>query len=92
MNKSELISKLTAGLVKISFTKVNGETRLMHATLDKKRIQYSNTSDIVNVQRSPVGTQAVWDNDAPGWRSFRLSSVISVDDVPVNGIDLDMPS
>tara|TARA_B110000259_G_C13706935_1_gene278782 strand:+ start:205 stop:498 length:294 start_codon:yes stop_codon:yes gene_type:complete len=92
MNKSEVVSKLLADVIDVTFTKVDGSSRMMRATLDTNRIQYDNPSDVVRVQKSLESVQAVWDVDASAWRSFRWSSVTEVDGVKTSGVDLGVPS
>jgi len=88
MKKSEVIEKLSNGVVDIQFTKVSGATRLMKATLNDNSIAYQNISEVVNTKKNPDNVQPVWDVDASGWRSFRWSSVTEVDGVTVSGVDL----
>ena len=90
MNKSELIEKLNSGVVSLEFTKVDGTTRLMEATLSKEHgVSYDKVSAGGATEKPGGNAQPVWDVSSQGWRSFRWSSVISVDGVTVSGINLD---
>lgn len=90
MNKSEVIEKLNSGIVSLEFVKVDGTTRLMEATLSKEHgVSYDKLSVGGATEKSTGNAQPVWDLTTNGWRSFRWSSVTSVDGVTVAGINLD---
>lgn len=63
------------GVVKVVFTKANGDIREMDCTLKQELLP--ETSQKSN---HPVGdTMVVFDLDANAWRSFRLDRVISME-------------
>lgn len=72
----EIKACLQEGIVEVTFTKANGEERVMLATLN---------DGLIPVDLQPKGTdrktsdqvQAVYDVEADGWRSFRWDSIIS---------------
>lgn len=64
---------LSDGTVTVTFTKVNGETRVMRCTLSESLMPPTlNTSDQRKVNTDVC---AVWDLDAQAWRSFRWDTV-----------------
>jgi len=75
MNKSDLVKMLNEGIVTVEFTKADGSTRIMEATLEESSVGYTNSSDVVHTRRVPDSVQAVWDVGANGWRSFRWDSI-----------------
>lgn len=61
---------------KVVFTKVNGDTRVMHCTLNPDMLpQEENESTRTKKENDSV--QAVYDVEAKGWRSFRWDSLTS---------------
>ena len=74
----EMIKELQAGTKVVTFTKVNGEQRVMTCTLDQNLIpqdvreSVAKSPKTVNEEVLPV-----WDTTAQGWRSFRIDSVVS---------------
>lgn len=76
--RSEMIKELQSGTKVVTFTKVNGEKRVMTCTLDANLITEDVREDVV---KSPKAVNEevlpVWDVNAKGWRSFRIDSVVS---------------
>lgn len=67
---------LEKGVVKVTFTKANGELREMDATLAAYLLPETHQES-----NHPKGeTMVVFDLDAEGWRSFRKDRVISVEE------------
>ncbi|AGR47887.1 hypothetical protein PHIM7_184 [Sinorhizobium phage phiM7] len=77
MNKSTIVNLLKEGTVTIKFTKVDGSTRVMNATLDV---------DGFEVAANPVSGEAlsVFDTGINEWRSFRWDSLKEVAGAPVS--------
>lgn len=71
-----LRERLQAGIVRITFDKVNGERRIMTCTLQEKYI----VPQQHGVQAPRKNCLAVWDLNANGWRSFRLDKVIAIEE------------
>jgi hypothetical protein len=70
----EAIKKsLHTTVCKVTFTKTNGEERVMHCTLNESMIPTSNEpSDTPKrSKKDNPEVQAVYDVQAQGWRSFR---------------------
>jgi hypothetical protein len=82
-NREEIKNKLQRGIWKVSFTKTNGETRVMHCTLDEGLMPAHETIFIdagESKRRSHnENTLAVWDVEKKDWRSFRIESIKSFD-------------
>lgn len=73
-NREELLKQLIHGVLQVTFTKADGSTRVMDATLAPyllpEATQRSNHTD---------ETLIVYDLDAEGWRSFRLDRLTGVE-------------
>jgi WYL_2, Sm-like SH3 beta-barrel fold len=85
-DREKLIADLKQSVVEVTFTKVNGERRIMRCTLDIKQLppmtneQY-NHLDGQQKREENKEIIAVWDVQANGWRSFRVDSVQYVQEV-----------
>ena len=78
MSRDEMITELKAGVCKVTFTKVNGEERIMDCTLMPDMLPESERERSTNPQRNVREENlSVWDVNANGWRSFRLANVTS---------------
>ena len=64
----------------VTFTKVNGEERVMTCTLNESVVPATVASDDEINRNRKVSEQAqvVWDINAQGWRSFRWANVKEV--------------
>ena len=69
--RKKLVNILETSTVVLTFEKVNGDKRVMHATLDVP--EYTPDHDSI-MERD---TCLVWDVEADGWRSFRWNNLIS---------------
>ena len=80
---SILENSLRQGLVKVSFTKINGDRRDMTCTLRSDLIPddlkpKTNRPTVENADGElEQATISVYDVDADGWRSFRKANIIS---------------
>ena len=81
MDRNILLEALTKHECTVTFTKVNGETRVMPCTLKEDVIPKS-PSDIAsksNVKRhETLGVISVWCTDKNEWRSFRVDNVLDL--------------
>lgn len=78
MSRNEMITELKAGVCKVTFTKVNGEERIMDCTLMPDMLPENERERSTNPQRNVREENlSVWDINANGWRSFRLANVTS---------------
>jgi hypothetical protein len=78
--REKLISDLKQAVCEVTFTKVNGERRVMRCTLDPKvfpLMTYEQFNHLEEQQKRPenLSVIAVWDIGVNGWRSFRVDSV-----------------
>lgn len=72
---------LSKNIYEITFTKINGETRVMPCTLDEQHLQRQPESQLreVRAQReSNPATLSVYCTDKTAWRSFRVMNIISI--------------
>jgi hypothetical protein len=76
--KVVLLEKLRNGEVTVTFTKVDGTTRVMKCTLDPKLLP-SKTGNSLVERKENDNVIRVFSVDQQEWRSFRINSVISVD-------------
>lgn len=77
--KNELLESLKVGVVKVSFTKVNGERRDMACTLCEDLLPETKSVTESKKKKNP-DVQSVYDVDAKGWRSWRWENVIEFGD------------
>ena len=74
-----LIDMLRSNVVVVTFTKVNGEERVMTCTLRSEHIPNAPTTNgEVVIKETKNDTISVWDINANGWRSFRVENVKSI--------------
>jgi hypothetical protein len=84
--RNEISNILRQNLCEITFTKVNGEVRVMPCTLKEgvvpeAPIHETNTDnpiDFPKVKKVNLETLSVWCLDKKEWRSFRVANVIEV--------------
>lgn len=79
--RDTILADLRSNVIEVSFTKVNGEERLMRCTLMPQFLPPSyNNIDEQNAEKHYHQTNpdviACWDVANGGWRSFRIDSVI----------------
>jgi len=78
-NKEEIAQRAKNGIITVTFTKVNGDTRVMKCTLNSSHLpQQMDIEEQSSRQNDSV--LAVWDVEANGWRSFKIANVIEVSD------------
>lgn len=79
MEKSNVIELLKNGEVNIEFTKVNGEQRVMHCTLQESMLPAQiDVEEAIQKKKPNPDVLAVWDIQSEGWRSFRWDSLKTV--------------
>ena len=71
-----LVEGLKRNLMKVVFTKANGEERIMLCTLHESVLPEQFISNIK--KKENMDTISVWDIDNDGWRSFRMDSIKEV--------------
>jgi hypothetical protein len=86
-DRDTILKDLRECVIEVSFTKVNGETRIMRCTLrpDLLPESYINeTKEEKTFHQTNPEVIAAWDVQAHGWRSFRIDSVSYVQNVDEN--------
>lgn len=75
-----LIDMLRHNIVTVTFTKVNGDERVMQCTLQANYIPNapSQNGELVIETKTNSNTVSAWDINANGWRSFRVASVKNI--------------
>lgn len=68
-----LVEGLKRNVMRVTFTKVNGDERVMRCTLHDSVLPEQPISEIKKKENLDV--LSVWDLDNSGWRSFRLDSI-----------------
>jgi len=79
--KENIVNMLKDSIITVTFTKVDGSERVMKCTLLSEYVptDINSASNQVLLQESGNDSNiSVWDVEANGWRSFRVSSVKSV--------------
>ena len=80
MDKDTLKEALKKGLVEVTFTKLNGDTRVMTCTLNEDIVPPATKEDPLTqkkVRAVNEEVQVVYDVEKDGWRSFRWDSFVS---------------
>ena len=80
MNREEMVEELKESLMQITFTKLDGTTRVMKCTLHKSLTQFINEATKAKL---PTNEEVipVWDIENNSWRSFRVASVTDVKNI-----------
>jgi len=75
-----LIDMLRHNIVTVTFTKLNGDERVMKCTLLPEHVPNAPTTngDLVLESKGSSNNIPVWDLDASGWRSFKVESVKTI--------------
>ena len=93
-HRKELMETLYENVLEVTFTKINGDTRVMECTLIPSMLPPKEESRpaplaalspfepaTAEVKKKKVNeeTVSVWDLKAKGWRSFRVANVTSTE-------------
>jgi hypothetical protein len=75
-----LIDMLRHNIVSVTFTKVNGEERVMKCTLQTDYIPNAPTQngELVVEGKTTSNNVSVWDIEKSGWRSFKVENVKNI--------------
>ena len=78
INREDIVSKLKQGIVRVNFTKKDGEVRDMKCTLVSSLIPQESQpkGELNKISESVI---RAYDVDANGWRSFVISNVNTVE-------------
>lgn len=79
--KQWLKSVLSNNICTITFTKKNGDQRVMKCTLDEQHFPpvQKEAAEVGEVRQKSTEALSVFDVEAQGWRSFRWDSVIRLE-------------
>lgn len=76
LNKEEILDALHTGICVVTFTKKNGDERVMSCTLNDEFLpEQIDLEEVVQKKTPNPDVLAVWDTDIGEWRSFRWDSV-----------------
>lgn len=76
LDKDNIIRSLHETTCKVTFTKTNGEERVMYCTLNESMIpKAEDMSETKRTKKENPDVQPVYDVKSAGWRSFRWDSV-----------------
>lgn len=75
--RDDLLKDLRQHVAEVTFTKVNGERRVMRCTLDSRYMPAYDEKYLEEQHKKAENKDvlAVWDLHANGWRSFRIDTV-----------------
>ena len=82
--RNELSEMLRSNVCEVTFTKVNGETRVMPCTLNPAVVppapepKVLAEGEVAKVKKPNPDTMSVWCMDKKEWRSFRIANVTGV--------------
>ncbi len=76
--REDLKNNLRAKIGTVTFTKQNGDERIMRCTLQESVLPTQTDLEESIQKKGPTDSLAVWDLEKNAWRSFRYDSVISV--------------
>lgn len=78
MTKQEINQILREGVKTVTFTKTNGEERVMKCTLvDSYLPEQVDVEEYISRNKND-DVCAVWDVEKEGWRSFRVDSIKAI--------------
>lgn len=69
---------LSQGIYEVTFTKVDGETRVMPCTLASSHLPPAPMKEKKVIKEEKLDTISVWCTDKKEWRSFRVMNVTAV--------------
>ena len=76
MERQELVSLLSNNVCEVTFTKVNGDVRVMPCTLKESLLPARTNAE--STKSLPASNISVWCTDKNEWRSFRVANVTEV--------------
>jgi len=79
--RKELEERLKKEELVVTFTKVNGDERVMHCTLQENVIPKPEKKEPLSqkkIRKINPEVLSVWDTKAKGWRGFRIDSIKNV--------------
>ena len=83
LTKEQIVEALKNNVCEITFTKVNGEVRVMPCTLREDLVpKYERKTPAKESTAKETATLSVWCTDKAAWRSFRVDSVTNLESMP----------
>ena len=82
MTREEIMTVLKENVAQVTFTKINGDVRIMDCTLHESHLPSAKEDDPTSekkVREINEEVVSVWDTKAQGWRSFRVENVTTVE-------------
>ena len=76
--RENITELLRSSVVTVTFTKANGEERVMKCTLLGEYVPNAATNGRVLLTENTGNSISVWDVEANSWRAFRVDSVKNV--------------
>lgn len=76
--RENITELLRSSVVTVTFTKINGEERVMKCTLLGEYVPNAATNGRVLLTENAGNNISVWDLEANAWRSFRVDAVKNV--------------
>jgi len=76
--REDLKNNLRAKIGTVTFTKANGDERVMRCTLQESVLPAQTDIEEAVQKKASTDSLAVWDLEKNAWRSFRYDTVISV--------------
>ena len=80
VDRLELQKHLHREILEVTFTKVNGDKRIMNCTLIEGIAPAITTviNEDAPERKVNLDTMSAWDIDAKGWRSFRVKNITRI--------------
>lgn len=79
--KMQLIGKLQNEKLQVTFTKKDGEKRVMNCTLMEGVVPKVEKKEGATERKVNPEVVAVWDLDKSAWRSFNVTSITNVQSI-----------
>lgn len=83
LSKEEWRQLFRAAIVTFSFTKVNGEERIMRGTLSPQFLPVLPDGTVPSTEKQNENILAVWDIANNDWRAFKIDSVKDIFSIEV---------
>jgi len=83
-NRDDILKDLRQTVMEVHFTKVSGENRIMHCSLMPQLLPETYVAEIneeKDFHQKNADVVAAWDVQKGGWRSFRVDSVMYLQDI-----------
>jgi len=84
--KSQIVNQLRQSACTVTFTKVNGDKRVMPCTLQEDALPQVNISETKTARKPNDDVVSAWCTDKKAWRSFRVDSVSDITVIKHNSI------